>query len=48
MKNLIQDFGYLPLEQKFAFALWCVCVVCFYSSVIYGVSSVLVKQLKRN
>jgi hypothetical protein len=48
MTNLINTFMTSPLHIQGLLIFWCVCVVLFYSSIIYGVGGVLVNLFKKN
>lgn len=47
MTNLLNSFPTLPIEQQLVLVFWCVCVVMFYSSLVYLVGGLFVNTLKK-
>jgi hypothetical protein len=46
MENLIYEFGYLTLPQKLVLIFWGICVVAFYSTLIYLIVSIVKQKIK--
>ena len=47
MTNLLNDFMSMDWGVRVVFLFWGVCVVTFYSTLVYGVGIVLFNNLKR-
>ena len=41
------DFMSMTTLQQGIFIFWCVCVVMFYSTLVYSIGGILIKSLKR-
>jgi hypothetical protein len=46
MENLIYEFEYLTLPQKLVLIFWGICVVVFYSTLIYLIVSIVKQKIK--
>jgi hypothetical protein len=48
MENLINLFPTMTLLEQVAISFWAVCVVCFYSTLVYAIGVILTGLFTKN